>query len=345
VDHRDLYALAKCVLASKGVPDEDAHTTADCLVRADLRGVGTHGVIRLKVYADRLQAGGNNPRPDIRVVKETATAAVLDGDRSLGPVGGRKAMELAIEKAREAGVGMVAIRNSNHYGAAAYYAMMALEHDMIGHSMTNVLASMPPTGGREAKVGNNPFALALPAGEEPPVVLDAATSRSSWGKIFAAAQTGERLPEDCFLDKEGKPTTDAHRALEAGLLLPIAEHKGYGMALCIAVLTGLLADAEFDIDLPHPYKMPDEPGYNSFFQAAVRVDQFVPVAHFKTRMDGVVRQMRSAAPAPGVEGIYLPGEKEHVTELERIENGIPLNEAMLRELEELARESGVEFKL
>jgi len=329
------------ILARAGMPEEDAAVTADCLVSSNLRGVDTHGVIRLKVYVDRIKAGGNNPRPNIRVVRETPVAAVLDGDNSLGPVGGYRAMQLAIAKAQESGVGFVTIRRSNHYGTAAHYAMMALEHDMIGLSSTNVLPSLPPTGGRQARLGNNPLALAFPAGEEFPVVFDVATSLAPWGKVFTAAQAGTLLPAGCYLNKHGQPTVRPEEVLDGGMLLPFAEYKGYGLALCLSLFTGLLADGTFDLDLPHPYKHLDRPGDNSFFMGAIRIDQFVPPAHFKRRLDEVIRLIRTTELAPGAERIYLPGEKEYEAEKERRRTGIPLPPAMVEEMRALAAEAGV----
>jgi len=346
VAHDRLFALTKAILMSAGVPEDDAEITSDCLVTSNLRGVDTHGVIRLRLYVDRVRAGGNKAHPNIQVAREGAVTALLDGDDCLGPVGGRRAMDLAIEKARETGLGAVAIRRSNHYGPAAHYATMALPHDMIGLSMTNTLASMPPTGGREARLGNNPFALAFPTAEEPPVVLDYATSLASWGRVFQCAQKGEPLPEDCYLDAEGRPTIRPEDITEGGgVLLPIAGYKGYGMALAIATLTGLLSDATFDGDIPHPYNFLEKPGENAFFMAALRVDQFVEPEHFKKRLDEIVRQIRSTPLSPGVERVYLPGEKEHETEQQRRNEGIPLNENMLAELRELADEANVPFEL
>lgn len=334
-----LLELTRSILMRYRVPEEDAKIIADCLISANLRGVDTHGIIRLKFYVDRIEAGGNNPVPSIRIVRENITTALMDGDNSLGPVGGYRAMQLAIDKAHTSGVGLVTIRNSNHYGAAAYYSMMALEHDMIGVSMTNVLASMPPTGGRQARVGNNPVSIAFPARNEFPIVLDIATSLSSWGALFSAAQKGEPLPRGCFLDKEGRTTVDPKDVLDGGVLLPIAGYKGYGIALCIGILTGLLSDAPFDIDIPHPYKALEKPGNNAFFMAAIQVDQFLPAERFKEQVDEVVHRIHATELAPGSDHIYLPGEKEFETEKERRFRGIPLNSKMVEELKILASEA------
>lgn len=336
----DLHSLVSEILQFHGMKEEDAGITADHLVAANLRGVHTHGVIRLAGYIKRIQAGGNNPRPRIKVVRQTENSALMDGDNSLGQVGGKRAMELAIDKAQKHGIGLVTMRNSNHYGMAGYYALLAAQRDMIGFSMTNVLASMAPAGGVSKRLGNNPISFAFPTAAEPPVVVDFATSKSSWGKALLCAQSGEPLPEDCFTDAEGKATRIAAAFLDGGTLLPIAGHKGYGLALAISLLTGLLADGDFDTDLPHLYKELDKPGANSFTMGAVRIDSFVPAARFKQRLDSIVQQVRTTPTAPGVARVYVPGEIEHEKEQEQKAYGILFNSEMIQELIDLAREAG-----
>jgi len=345
VSHEGLRSLCTSIQAGYGIPESDAQIVTECLVEANLMGLDTHGVIRLKFYVDRVKAGGNNPQPTTRVLRDGACAATLDADNALGPVGGKMAMDLAIQKAQEAGVGVVVIRNCNHYGPAGHYARMALEHDMIGVSLTNVLKSMPPTGGAGPRVGNNPYAVAFPAGKEMPVVVDGATSKSSWGKLFLCAQTGEDLPPDCYVDSEGRPTVKPQQVLDGGALLPFASHKGYGIAVAIELLTGMLSGGVLDQDIPHPYKKMNEPGANSFFMAALKIDEFVDVSHFKKRMDQWISYIHSTSRGPGVERIWLPGEKEAVTREQRIAEGIPLNSKMVEELKELAKGAGGVFKL
>lgn len=344
VRHEWLLNLTTRVQVGFGVPEDQAQIVADCLVEANLMGLDTHGVIRLKFYMDRIRDGGNNPHPDIQCVRDNLCTALLDADQALGPVGGKMAMDLAIDKAAEHGIGLVLIRNCNHYGPAGHYARMAAAQDMIGLSITNVLASMPPTGGGEARVGNNPYAIAIGAGEEPPVVIDSATSKSSWGKLFLCAQQGEDLPPDCFVDSDGAMTLDPQAVFNGGGLLPIAGHKGYGIAVAIELLTGMLAAAELDHDIPHPYKHLDKSGANTFAMGAVRLDQFVDVTEFKARMDEWIRFIRDTRKAPGVDRVWLPGEMEIVTRQERAANGIPLPATMMEELEALAKEAGVPFE-
>ena len=344
IDHKSLRRLCTRIQVGFGVPEPDAEIVSDCLIEANLMGLDTHGVIRLKIYMDRIKAGGNNPKPNIRVVRENPCTALMDADNALGPVGGKQAMELAIEKARSVGIGVVVIRNCNHYGPAGHYARMALEHEMIGVSMTNVLASMPPTGGVEARTGNNPYSISFPAQDEPPVVVDGATSMSSWGKLFLCAQKGEDLPDGCYVDSEGRPTVKPQDVLDGGALLPFAGHKGYGIAVAIELLTGMLADAPLAHDIPHLYKKLPEPGANTFFMAAIRIDNFVDPQRFKQRMDKWIRFVRSTRKLEGVERIWLPGEKEIVTRHQRLTEGIPLNAEMVDELRTLTSEAGVGFE-
>ena len=343
VEADELHRATQEILQAAGVPEDDARVTADSLVDANLHGVDTHGVIRLKPYVDRLRAAGNNPTPAIQVLRESPVAAALDGDNALGQVAGHRAMQMAIAKAEAAGIGIATVRNANHYGTAAWYTRMAAKRDLIGCSSTNVLLSMPPTGGAEPLLGNNPLSFAFPAGEEPAVVFDCATSKSSWGVLFTSQQKGTDLPPDCFFDAAGRATVDPAAVMAGGGLLPIAEHKGYGLALSLALLTGILADGTFDTDIPHPYKLPDKPGDNSFFMMAIRIDQFIDVDRFKARMDEIIRKIRSSRRAPGVDRLYLPGEIEHETARQRRAEGIPLNPQMLAELQELAAEAGIAF--
>ena len=345
VKHVSLHRLCTKIQVGFGVPEPDADVVSDCLIEANLMGLDTHGIIRLRVYMDRIKAGGNNPKPNIQMVRENPCTALMDADNALGPVGGKRAMAMAIEKAESMGIGVVIIRNCNHYGPAGYYARMALEYDMIGVSMTNVLASMPPTGGVEARTGNNPYSISFPAQDEPPIVVDAATSMSSWGKLFLCDQKGEDLPPGCYLDSEGRPTVNPRDVMNGGMLLPIAGHKGYGIAVAIELLTGMLANAPLAPDIPHPNKVLDEPGANTFFMAAIRIDNFVDSEQFKRRMDEWIRLIRSTRRMDDVERIWLPGEKEIVTRQQRVVTGIPLNAEMVIELQALATEAGVVFEL
>lgn len=341
----DLKTLVRDILEAHSVPPEDAAVTSDHLVSANLRGVDTHGVMRLKGYIQRIRAGGVNPRPQISIEMESETTALLDGDNSLGQVAGKRSMDVAIEKARAHGIGIVALRNSNHYGMAGHYALMASRQGMIGFSMTNVLSSMAPTGGANKRLGNNPIAFAFPAGREPHVVVDFATSKSSWGRAMLCAQSGDLLPEGCFLDSEGRPTRDAQSFLSGGILLPIAEHKGYGLAMAISILTALLADGDLDWELPHLYKELAKPGRNSFLMGAIRVENFVPIERFARRLDMMVGTLHETPPIEGGAKVLLPGELEHNAEMRQRKEGIRLSAKMAEELALLAREARVPAEL
>jgi LDH2 family malate/lactate/ureidoglycolate dehydrogenase len=346
VPHHHLRKLCASIQTDGyGVPETDAATVADCLVEANLMGLDTHGIIRLKFYMDRVKAGGNNPRPNITVVRQTAFSALLDADNALGPVGGARAMELAIEKASAAGIGLVLIRRCNHYGPAGHYVRLAVAKGLIGISLTNVLGCMPPTGGAQKLFGNNAYAIGFPASEELPVIVDAATSKSSWGKLMVCAQNDEPLPEGCFVDSNGRATLNPKAVMEGGALLPFADHKGYGISVAIALLTGMLADATLDHEIRHPYKELSEPGENTFLMGAMRIDSFSDPERFRRRMDEWVRLVRTSKPADGADRVWLPGEQELATRQERIQNGIPLNSAMMGELEELAKAAGAKCSL
>ena len=239
----DLRKFAREVLTRVGVPSDHAAMTANSLVEADQRGVHTHGLAYLPVYVQRLMAGGINPAPAIRLVSERPSTALIDGDNGLGQVVGVQAIQLAINKAREHGAGLVGVRNSNHFGAAAHYAMAAAREGMIGLAMSNIGPTMAPWGGITPCYGNNPISYAVPTGEAA-IVLDMATSVVSRGRISAAAARGETIPLGWACDREGRPTQDPNLALE-GLLLPVGGYKGYGIALLIDILSGVLTGGAF----------------------------------------------------------------------------------------------------
>jgi len=269
----------------------------------------------------------------------------LDADNAFGPVAGVLAMDTAITKARDAGIAAVTIRNANHFGAAAYYAERPLREGMIGVCTTNVVASMPPPGGRAARIGNSPIAFAFPSGEEPPVIFDAATSVAPWGALIEARLRGELLPPESFLDRDGKFTRDPQAVLNGGFLVPIAGHKGFGLSLSIGLLTGLLAGGVFDTDITYPYGDVSIPGSNSFLMLALRVDCFVPIEDYTRRMDEVIRLIRATPTAEGVDRVLLPGQREYETAQQRSRTGIPLSAELAEELRGLARTVNVRLDL
>lgn len=326
------------VLCALNMDPGEAEIVARVMADADLRGVYTHGVAQLPGYVEQLRNGGFNPRPEVRVVSETASTALVDGDGGMGHLIGVRAMELAIEKARETGAAWVGVRGSRHWGAAAHYASLALEHDMIGLALTAGAGNcMAPWGGVEVIVGNNPFAIAVPAAEEPPVILDMATSVVARGKIAVAAKKGEPIPPGWALDPEGHPTTDAAAAY-AGSLLPIGGYKGYGLTVVIALLTGGLTGGAIGRELKGFF---DLPGNNSHLLGAIRIDGFMPPEQFRKRVDWYVRDLKQSRRAEGVDRIYVPGEIEWETAQRQLREGITLWPVVEQDVLVLARELGV----
>jgi LDH2 family malate/lactate/ureidoglycolate dehydrogenase len=321
-----------------GVPASDASILAELITEADLRGTDTHGVFRLPLYVRRLRAGGINLRPNIRTVAEQASTALVDGDNAMGHLVMRFAARVAIDKARVTGVGWVGARMSNHAGPAALYAMMPLAHDMIGlYFAVGSNNHLPPTGSAEALLGTNPIAVAIPAGEEPAVVMDMAPTVASFGKVRLKAAQGEPMPVGWMIDCAGEPLTDAKRAGE-GFLLPIGDYKGYALSLIIGLLAGTLNQAAFGRDIVDFIKHPDAATNTGQSIVAVRVDTFCPIDVFKRNVDMAVRTIRESQRLPGVERVWLPGEQSHNKRIERLRRGIPIPPALQKSLDELAGE-------
>ncbi|MCS7206368.1 MAG: Ldh family oxidoreductase [Dehalococcoidia bacterium] len=327
-----------------GVPKADSETAAHVLVLADLRGIDSHGVQHYieSIYVPGLTQGRINPRPQIRVVRETPVSALVNGDGGLGLVVGPFAMRLAIQKALAAGVGMVAVQNSRHYGAAQIHALMALEHDLIGLSMTNASPIVVPTFGREPRLGTNPLSIAVPAGKEPPFVLDIATSTVAMGKVVIAEALGRSIPLGWATDENGIPTTDPQKARAARRLTPLGgtpehgSHKGYGLGAMVDILTGVLSGAGHSVAL-HPQ------GAAGHFFAAWRIDLFRPVAEFKRDMDTFLRTLRETPPAPGYSRVLYPGLPEWETEQERRAKGIPIPRKTLAYFRRISAELGIPY--
>jgi len=347
VQHEKLERFVARVFHRLGMGAADAAITARVLVMADLRGVESHGVIRLswdKWYVRALRDGIINPDPKIRVVSETPASALIEGDGGMGMVVGHRAAELAIEKARQAGVGMVAVRNSRHFGMSAYYAMLALPHDMVGISMTNAGRQVVPTFGQEAKYGTNPICLAAPTLAEPPFVLDMATTTAAAGKLEVAARLGVPIPLGWALDEKSEATADPREAQRARKLLPLGgsrdggSHKGYGLAIMVEVLCGALSGTIACLT-------PPETGVRGHFFGAIDVSCFRPVEEFKRDLDRLLRDLKSTTPQKGQGRVYVAGEIEHESARERSANGIPLHPATVGHLRELSRQLHVPYDL
>ena len=335
-----LLALAQAIFERCGMAPGDAQLLADSLVAADLRGVHSHGVLRVPDYIKKLTVEGVDPRGRPQVMRELGGCVVVDGGNSMGQIGARFAMQQAIERARQHGIAAAAVRGSNHCGAMAYYAMMALPQDMIGLATTNALPTMAPWGGAQRLLGINPLAVAVPAAEELPIVHDAAFSATAHGKVRVYQQKGLPLPERWALDRDGRPTTDAAAALE-GLLMPVGEFKGTALAMIMGVLAAMLSGAAYGTELGNMEDGP-LPGRDGHFLAAISVAAFEDVTRFKRRVDRAIQELHACRPAPGVSRIYAPGELELTTEAAYRRDGIPLNAQTLGDIRAAASRLGID---
>jgi len=340
-----LKAFIHASLTALGLPDPDALTVAALMAEADLQGSDGHGVIRLPQYARRIKAGGFNVKPKIRIVREQPGTALIDGDNGMGHLVMKQAAELAIAKARATGIAWVSSRYSNHAGPASLYASMPLAHDMIGlYFAVGNANHLPPWGGLDMLLSTNPIAAAIPAGNEKPIVLDMATTAAAYGKVKTKALRGEMMPEGWMIDRKGKPLTDPNRADE-GMLLPLggmeAGYKGYGLALIVGLLAGTLGGAAMGkqvIDFNH-----DDSSVTNTGQAIAAIDvaAFGDADVFKASVDALIRDMRGSSRIPGVERIFVPGERSHETRAIRTRDGIPIGEALMSGLDRLAGELGI----
>lgn len=346
INHHKLTRFLSRSFEKLNVAPADAEVAARVLVASDLRGVDTHGVIRFNPhswYVKWLSEGSMTPRPNIQVISESATTALLDGDRGMGMVIGHRAMALAIEKAKNSGIGMVGVRNSRHYGMSAYYSMLALPHDMIGLAMTNASRQVVPTFGQEAKYGTNPLCFAVPADKELPFVLDMATTTAAAGKLELAARLGKSIPGGWALDETAKETDDPRIAQKARKLLPLGgsreggSHKGYGLGILVEILCGVLTGTVTALNENQ------DPRGHCF--GAIRIDAFRPAREFKQDMDRLMRDLKATAPLKGQERVYVAGEIEFETAAERAEHGIPLHGTVLKGLREVGEQLDVPYDL
>ena len=347
-DH--LYRFTSDMLLKIGCPQEDAQLATQVLLSADLRGVDSHGVARLSGYVRLWEKGRINAKPNVKVSYETPSTAVVDGDGGLGLV----VAPLAMEKAKQVGTGWVSVKNSNHYGIAGYHAMMALEEDMIGISLTNASPLVAPTFSKERLLGTNPIAVAIPAREEPPFVADMATTTAANGKLEILQRKNLDTPTGWVQDKFGKPTTSANGVKDGGALLPLGgdrehgSHKGYALGAVVDILSAVLSGANYGPWVP-PFVAFLDPlpnlvgeGIGHFF-GAMRVDAFRPAEEFKGHMDQWIRRFRSAEPTPGHEKVLIPGDPERELELIRRKEGIPLLDPVIQDLTKLGEKFGVNF--
>jgi LDH2 family malate/lactate/ureidoglycolate dehydrogenase len=332
-----MLAFTRDALAACGVPDADAAIAAKQMIEADLTGFDAHGIFRLNAYCQTLKSGRVNPQANIRVLQRSAATALVDGDDGIGHLVMTYCANLAVELARQSGIGWVGARRSNHAGAAGIYAEMPVAHGMVGiYAAVSTINNMGPWGGAEALIGTNPIAVGIPAGKDAPVVLDIATSIASFGNIRRYAAANQPIPEGWVVHSEtGEPITDPKKATE-GVLLPIGGHKGAGLALIIGLLGGVLNGAAFGrevIDFMGPGREPTNTGQ---FVIALDVARFLPLDAFGAEVDRHLEELRSSKRLPGVEAIRLPGEDRRRRRKDRAANGVALPAGLLKQLDELA---------
>jgi LDH2 family malate/lactate/ureidoglycolate dehydrogenase len=311
-------------------------------------------VARLHAYFDMLTLGRINPRPQVRVVRATPSTANVDGDNGLGLVVGPQANEICMDKAEAVGSGWVSVCNTNHYGIAGWYAMQGLERNLIGWAMTNATKLVTPLWGAERMLGTNPIAIAFPGKEEPAIVIDMATCAAAYGKLEIARRKGARIPHGWAIDKDGRDTDDPEAMMDGGAILPLGSdrarggHKGYALALMVDVLSGALAGANWGPFTP-PFALRQEipqrsvgKGIGHFF-GSMRIDGFLDPDEFRRQIDDVIRTLRATRPAPGTSGPLIPGDPERQAEVERRRDGIPLVAAVVDDLRDVSRHTGIPF--
>jgi LDH2 family malate/lactate/ureidoglycolate dehydrogenase len=334
-----ITAFIKDAMMAVGMPDADAAKVAELMVEADLAGADAHGVFRLPQYIRRINAGGVNPKASIKVEKSAPATAVVDGDNGMGHLVMQRAADTAIALAKDTGVAWVGARRSNHAGAAGTYAAMALPHNMIGiYSAVANANHMPAWGAAESLLSTNPIAVAVPAGQEAPVVLDIATTVVSYGTVKAYKLQGKPMPEGWMVSaKDGKPVTDSAKSAE-GLLMPIGGHKGSGLALVLGLLAGVLNGAAFGREVVD-FNADDESECNTgHFIIALDISRFIPLDVFKAQMDRQLRDLKASKVLPGFDAIRLPGEQRRTRRAERLSKGVPVFPEVVEQLDKLAGE-------
>jgi LDH2 family malate/lactate/ureidoglycolate dehydrogenase len=339
----DLLKFATAVYVKAGMPEADAHLAADTLVQADLWGHQSHGVMRLPWYAARLKAGTAKPVAAPEYIVDAGAIAVIDGHDGMGQVLTAMAAKEVIRRAKLHGIGAVALRNSNHFGTAMYYTLMAPPEGCIMFMSTNASPAMAPWGAREKLVGNNPWSWAAPAGKHAPMVLDIANTSVARGKIYLARQNGVPIPPGWAINAEGEPTTDAEEAL-AGIIQPMAGHKGYAISVLMDVLSGVLTGSAFGSDVTGPYQAEKRSGAGHLL-IALNVEVFQPLADFSARMEEMIARLKGAKLAKGVDEVYYPGEIEARNNTRHRQEGLLLPADTLADLAKLAEEMQITYGL
>lgn len=340
IAHERLLALVRAIFEADGVPPDDAAFLADTLVQAELWGHASHGVLRVGWYHARLRSGAMKAVTALRTVVDAGAVAVIDGEDGIGQVVARHALQEAVRRARQHGIGAVAVRNSNHFGTCMYYTRMGALQGCITQLTTNGGPNMPPWGGLKKLMGTNPWSVGAPAGRFAPMLMDVATSGVARGKIYLAQQRGETIPDSWAVDANGQPTTDPRAALE-GFVLPMAGHKGYAIGMAIDVLSGVLSGSGFLDDVHGPYD-PVNPSRAGHLFLALDIGAFQPRHEFDARMEAYIERLKAVPVAPGHEGVFYPGELEARNDLRQREHGLRVARETLAGLQALARQAGLD---
>ena len=351
-----LKNFSAAVFMHFGISAEDAMQAADVLATSDLRGIDSHGVARLHTYFEMLELGRINPNPNIRIVREKHSVATIDGDNGLGLVVAPKANAIAMDKAEQHGSGWVSVCNTNHFGIAGYYPLQALERDLIGWAMTNTTKLVAPLWGAERMLGTNPIAIAFPGQEEPPIVIDMATSAVAYGKIEIALRKKESVPKGWIVDRAGRDTSNPQDMIDGGAQLPLGSekalggHKGYALAAMVDILCCVLSGANWGPFAP-PFALRQEipersvgKGIGHLF-GAMQIDGFIDKGQFKKQVDEWIRVFRNTKPAPGTNGPLIPGDPEREAEAIRSKEGIPLIKPVVDDLLEISEKTGIPFEI
>jgi len=339
-DVKRLMELTTEIIKRAGFREEDAHIIADSLIQADLNGVSTHGLARLNLYIERAENNALNRTPDVKILNETPSTILLDADDGMGIVAAKKAMDIIIEKAKNTGIAMASIRNSNHLGALAYVTKYIQEHGLIGFACTNTSPIMAPFGGRSPVLGNNPFSVAIPY--EPPIIFDTALSVTARGNIILADREGKPIPEGWAVNDKGQITTNAKEAL-LGAVLPMAQHKGYGMAFLVEVLAGVLTGAQYGTNLgsfvPPDYSKPL--GFGHIIMA-INIESFMDKKEFEVRLNDLVKIIKESPLAEGFSEIFVPGEIEYRRNTKAQTEGVNLKDTTVQLLKDLCKKYNLE---
>ena len=342
IQAEDLKQFSEAILQKAGVSRQHAEETADILVDANLKGIDTHGIYLSNLYARRLEKKLINPAPKFNFKKSRAGVGILDADFSLGQPATLEAARFAVQLAKVAGVGVVAVKNSNHFGAAAYYAEFIASHDCIGLVMCDGECDVIPFGGREKFLGTDPICCCVPSGNRPWYCMDMATSEVAFGKVRAAAEAGQKIPDNWAVDRNGRPVTDAQKAYA---VVPMSGAKGYALGLMIEILSSRLTGMPYGANIIRKFDDWENKAFMGHYIQAIDIEAFRPVEEFKKSMDDLIADLKRQPTAPGVEEILIPGEPEWRTKTKRIEEGCPIRKEDADLLIKLGQDFGVAFPI